>query len=266
MPVPIGDPEKSRIDPDLSGMWLLLMGDLAPAVALFEPYDKRTWLIAQFPITVKEESCDWFDDGVVEGEDEYELDFDPPDDDAVVESDGEDEVDFDPPDDDAVVESDGEDGIDYDFVVRKMEAHGADCYGGESVAHYKAWRTKLGGKWFMTWEPKGLYDEDFGFVNEMWLGWRIDKAGSDRFSLKMIDWDYDGFDDLEDAQEIADTDPPFDPRTFRSARREVERLIRKNTDDDDLYSGTFELFRVQPEHFNLFEGTITSPTYDMFDK
>jgi hypothetical protein len=228
LPVPIGDPEKSKIDPELSGMWLLIGGENGPEVALFEPYDKRTWLIAQFPIALKKESCDWDDDDVIEGA--------------------------------------GENEIDYDFVIRKMQAHGADCYGGESVAHYKAWRTKLGGKWFMTWEPKGLYDEEFGFVNEIWLGWRIDKAGSDRFSLKMIDWDYDGFDDLEDAQEIADTDPPFDPRTFWSARREVERLIRKNTDDDDLYGGTFEVFRVQPEHFGLFEGTITSTTYDMFGK
>ena len=220
LPVPIGDPEKSQIDPELSGMWLML-GDDEPAVALFEPYDKRTWLISHFPISVDEESCDWDDDVLVEGEDEDE--------------------------------------VDYDFKVRFIEAHGADCFGADGVAHYKAWRTKLGGIWFMTWEPKGVYDEDFGFATELWYGWRIDKAGSDYFSLMIIDADYDGFDELEDYQEIADLKPPYDPRKLRSARRAVERVIRKNKDDEDLYGGNaFEFSRVRPEHFDLFKGTITS--------
>ncbi len=228
LPVPIGDPEKSRIDPELNGMWLMDGGDSDPAVTLFEPYDKRTWLISQFPIAENVESCDWDDDVVVEGEDEEEKN--------------------------------------YDYMIRYFEAHGADCFGGERVAHYKAWRTKLGGRWFMTWEPKGLYEEEFGFANQIWLAWRIDKAGSDRFSLKMIDADYDGFEDLEDYQEIAELDPPFNHRKLKSARREVERVIRKNTDDDDLYDGGSVFFRVQPEYFALFENTITSVIYDMFEK
>ena len=40
MPVPIGDPERSRIDPDLNGAWAM-EGELH----LFQPYDKRTWLV-----------------------------------------------------------------------------------------------------------------------------------------------------------------------------------------------------------------------------
>lgn len=44
MPVPIGDPERSRIDPDMSGPWIAeLDGDTA--LYLFRPYDKRTWLV-----------------------------------------------------------------------------------------------------------------------------------------------------------------------------------------------------------------------------
>lgn len=44
MPVPIGNPERSRIDPDLSGTWIAeLDGDTA--LYLFRPYDKRTWLV-----------------------------------------------------------------------------------------------------------------------------------------------------------------------------------------------------------------------------
>ena len=44
MPVPIGDPERSRIDAELTGVWMLDEGgDIA--LYSFEPYDKRTWLI-----------------------------------------------------------------------------------------------------------------------------------------------------------------------------------------------------------------------------
>ncbi len=42
LPVPIGNPERSRVDPELGGLWIG-MGD-APAVVLLQPYDKRTWL------------------------------------------------------------------------------------------------------------------------------------------------------------------------------------------------------------------------------
>jgi hypothetical protein len=45
MPVPVGDPEKSRIDPALSGIWLSSSDGEAP-VMVFDPYDKRTWLVS----------------------------------------------------------------------------------------------------------------------------------------------------------------------------------------------------------------------------
>ena len=44
MPVPIGDPERSRIDPQMSGWWLMEEGSRATLYVL-RPYDKRTWLV-----------------------------------------------------------------------------------------------------------------------------------------------------------------------------------------------------------------------------
>ena len=44
MPVPIGDPERSRIDPGLSGPWVMDDGSDSN-LYLFQPYDKRTWLV-----------------------------------------------------------------------------------------------------------------------------------------------------------------------------------------------------------------------------
>ena len=49
MPVPIGDPERSRIDPELTGVWAVLSkGEYVdePGFYVFEPYDKRTWLVS----------------------------------------------------------------------------------------------------------------------------------------------------------------------------------------------------------------------------
>ena len=45
IPVPLGDPENSRIDPDLNGLWIMEDGP-DEWVLLFEPYDKRTWLVS----------------------------------------------------------------------------------------------------------------------------------------------------------------------------------------------------------------------------
>ena len=44
MPVPIGDPERSRIDPDLNGVWAMDGEEDLEGIYLFQPWDKRTWL------------------------------------------------------------------------------------------------------------------------------------------------------------------------------------------------------------------------------
>jgi len=53
MPVPIGDPEESRIDPALSGVWLTDLAEDMPLM-VFDPYDKRTWLVSWFELEERE--------------------------------------------------------------------------------------------------------------------------------------------------------------------------------------------------------------------
>ena len=44
LPVPVGNPDKSRIDPTMSGVWIgQLDGDAT--IMVLDPYDKRTWLL-----------------------------------------------------------------------------------------------------------------------------------------------------------------------------------------------------------------------------
>jgi hypothetical protein len=51
MPVPIGDPERSRIDPDISGVWFLEFDeDELNGIYQLRPFDKRSWLMAGVPI------------------------------------------------------------------------------------------------------------------------------------------------------------------------------------------------------------------------
>ncbi len=45
LPVPLGDPEKSRIDPEFSGVWLPRDDQGQVGLWLMEPYDARTWLV-----------------------------------------------------------------------------------------------------------------------------------------------------------------------------------------------------------------------------
>ena len=59
LPVPIGDPERSRIDPDLSGIWVVLAGGETfdeSGFYVFEPYDKRTWLVSGAGLTAGDDS------------------------------------------------------------------------------------------------------------------------------------------------------------------------------------------------------------------
>ena len=44
MQVPIGNPERSRVDPELSGIWVVSDDAADLAVMMLDPWDKRTWL------------------------------------------------------------------------------------------------------------------------------------------------------------------------------------------------------------------------------
>ncbi|NND46600.1 MAG: hypothetical protein HKN55_02945 [Woeseiaceae bacterium] len=186
LPVPIGDPERSRIDPEISGVWAWL-GDGTPAFYAFEPYDKRTWLQTGIPLE--------------EGE---EADFS------------------------------GYDLGDFDDVVRLMENEpvGDDGATASETVMYKTWRTKLGGEWFLTWEPKGVFGEK-DFRPEMWMVFRMEKPNADTMDLYFIG------DELFEG--VAET------------RRAYERVIKKNAKNPELYGeDPLRFHRVRPEHLEFF--------------
>ena len=128
----------------------------------------------------------------------------------------------------------------------------ASCVLASELVLYKVWRTELGGQWFMTWEPMGIYDDEHAFAKVVWFGFRIVKERDDRFSLDMVNINSDIFEDIEILEEIDEMDEPADERTLKKARRAVEKAIRRNP-DADIYDGTFGTFwRIAPEDRDLF--------------
>ena len=198
MPVPIGNPERSQIDPDISGVWAML-DDGDEAFYAFEPYDKRTWLLTGVPIEEGEQAD-------LSG---YDLET-------------------------------------YEDLVSLMrkESVGEGGVTATSVIMYKAWRTRLGGEWFMTWEPKGLLDED-GFNPEYWIVLRFTKPNANTINLYLVNGEAKVFKDVE------------------KTRRAYERVLKKNLDNKDVISEEpLRLFRLQPEHL-AFVGELASEVIDV---
>ena len=211
-PVPIGDPEKSTIDPYISGVWLLDDDDI---FYVFEPFDKRAWLLSAFDLSEDLESC------------EYEK----PEEEALEEE---------------IVEEDDELGY-YDEVMANIVALGTECFEVEhGPGAIKAWRVKLGGEWFMTWEGKGSFSVESGFEEDEWMVFHIDTSEPGQLRLGWINMEHDGWDKLSDVDEEDVT------------RRAVEKIFRKHADEEDFYEDDAILIfhRVLPEHYGLIEDFI----------
>ena len=209
-------------------MWLMNN----ESIVLLEPYDKRTWLMSVLDIErypdncVSEEATESSPEEKGESTDAGEV---------VVEEDD--------------VTDDG-----YAELVAELEADKNGCYGSDEVKLYKVWRSEFGKRPFMTWEPMGGFDEDEGFVEKIYYGFRIARVDSDSFYLWMINVEADPFDDLKALEALMDSDPPHDPRLERSARREIEKVLRRNAENDAIYAErAYHFRRVLNDDVYLFD-------------
>lgn len=190
MPVPIGDPERSRIDPDINGIWTLPTENEALSFYAFEPYDKRTWLLTELPL----------EEGANADLSQYDLSS-------------------------------------YAGLAMLMENEPVGDEGATAaeVRLYKVWRTKIGGEWFMTWEPKGFFGED-DFQPDGWFVFRIEKIDQNTINLYEVDSSDKFFKDVKET------------------RRAYERVIRKNVKNAALYSDEpARLIRLTTEQRSFFE-------------
>ena len=185
MPVPIGDSERSRIDPELNGAWAWLDDEDSAKFFVFDPYDKRTWLLTGVGFTERDDAAEDYDLSTHAG------------------------------------------------LTGFIETHPVGDGGvtTETITLYKVWRTKLGDEWFLTWEPKGIF-EDESFAAEAWFVFRIQRPDANTLELTMI------------------SDKLF--KDVEENRRAYERVIKKNARNPDLYDDeTIRLVRMGARHFDF---------------
>ena len=195
-PVPVGNPERSSVDAYISGLWLF---ESEPDhLYVFEPYDKRTWLVSGFDIDFDDEYCT----------------------------------------SDADAESPTSGNDDYDEIMARYLNADADCFELDGGFGVKAWRTRLGGEWFMTWEPRGYYDPDNGFGRDEYIVFRIDKSVDGELRLWFPRTNSDVFEGI-------------DKETV--TRRKIEKIIRRNAGDPDFYlDEPLVYLKVRDEHLEIF--------------
>jgi hypothetical protein len=219
LPAPIGNPEKSRIDPAMNGVWLAESGELEGLLMIFEPYDKRTWLV-RWAILEKHFHEDE-DIGLDEAGDIDSAE-----------------------DPEAAVAERAEPGVGEEidalpeeivFITddrSPLQVLGDGDYYADGVALFKTWRTRISGKSFITMEFRVEINFDEGMEPRIWWGARTWLTENDRLAIHFIDKD---FDDVKAA----------------STRRELERAVRRHHDNEDLYGGDpILLTRVPLEYYD----------------
>ena len=149
--VPLGNPERARVDPDISGLWYV-PGDeeLIGSVIFFQPWDKRTWLSVNVSVELLEE----LDPNLYEPA-EFDM------------------------------------ATYAGFVNVIEEGGFSEDVFDVGVITYKTWLVKLGGETFFTWELRGLpVPENDGLDPWFWLDFRIDEKNGNRITMRLIDSEF----------------------------------------------------------------------------
>ena len=130
---PIGDPETSKLNPKLTGVWLGKIEDDLTLLVL-QPFDKRTYLVG------------WFGPESDEDADERKN---------------------------PEKETPQKDEASEDDAKTKTDEAKLNQINLNKVYIFKGWLTTIGGQQFMCWEPKFALDEESGMKPEMWFAWKV---------------------------------------------------------------------------------------------
>ena len=257
LPVPIGNPEKSRIDPELSGVWFDVFHE---SLWLIQPYDRRTHLITLYrfsPVDCVVPADDRPDEVLEEGAVGGMQDGS--EDEAVAANEGESAADS---DSDIVIEeiiispairpepysgdADADDALAWykDFIIAVRQ----DCGSAEATGRevHKAWLTALGGADFLTLEATGVFDEKAAFGTDAWFVWRLARPNDAALELELVDYEFRGFKKIE------------------KTRKAYEAVIRKHANDPDLTENDpLLLLRVPRHDLEFFADGIEPEPYEV---
>jgi len=217
LPVPIGDPEKSRIDPAMTGAWIGQGIEHEVWVYLLEPFDKRCWLVTWIML----ESVD---DAVP-----VRPDAPPP---ATTGS--EQEGPGKAPQGEAMIDPD-EGPPTLQTLLPNLRA-GEYRIGG--IAFFKGWLTTLKGTRLLVWQQMVAPNSarGMGSPNEWWVQ-RVTAVADRSMDLDILDTDYGGLDEVK-------------------SRAQAERIIRRHIDDPRLFIAAWleeGMIRVDGDDYDLIE-------------
>jgi len=144
---PIGDPETSRVDPKLTGVWLGKIEDDLTLLVL-QPFDKRTYLVGWF----------WPESDVDAEEGENPEKKAPK-----------------------------KDGANEDDAKPKGVETKLNQINLKRGTIFKGWLTTIGGHQFMCWEPRFVVDtKEGGMKTEEWWGFKV-ILEKNRLTLALVD-------------------------------------------------------------------------------
>ena len=130
---PIGDPETSKLNPKLTGVWLGKIEDDLTFLVL-QPFDKRTYLVG------------WFGPESDEDADEGEN---------------------------PEKETPQKDEANEDDAKTKTGETKLDQINLKKVYIFKGWLTTIGGQKFMCWEPKFTLNDERGMNPKEWFAFKV---------------------------------------------------------------------------------------------
>ena len=168
LPVPIGDPEKSRVDPAMSGVWLAADGSEGWLVAL-EPYDKRTWLVTWMMLEVAIDEDEEAEAGAAKTTN----------------------------DDDTLINKTAMADDDPETAELYLERLRDGAYVIGSVSFYKGWLTRIKGVRFMVWQPMVDLDSERGMDPELWWVQRIESVNSEYMDTDFINPEFEDLGKVE---------------------------------------------------------------------
>jgi hypothetical protein len=208
MPVPLGNPENSVIDPALSGAWVFGDEGEGLQVMVLDPYDKRTWLLSFITLHPVEE---------VQPEADTSLEPEPaPAPEAISEA---------QPAPEATsatlpapVVEELQQVAETEAVVRMsaIERLRAGQLEVTDISLWKSWLTKFEGENFITWEPKTLSETLPSMAPDKWWAMRVRWESAD-----IVHFDF--FWNEDDSWEEATT------------QQELEAIIRRNMNNPEFF-------------------------------
>jgi hypothetical protein len=212
---PVGDPEHSRIDPRITGVWLTAeangrLPEYEGALWLFEPYDARTWLVTLF---------DFKDTGIPAAPGAHDGDSPQPATSPPTPAEGRGPH---------VAEVAPPQTLD---TVRALATLRQERVVLGELTVFKGWVANLGGRRFLVLEPRLAPSADRGFVPRAWWVLRAE-PGSGRLLLYALDMGAEKLGAVED-------------------RSRAEAIIARHAADEKFSTLVFTLYPVPRSAYDM---------------